>query len=92
MNLFGERQTSEPAHVERIKAWARATWALADDATVMVTELSCHEPGCPPVETVIALLEAPGRISRHKIHKRAGDVSQADVEALASGGDAHHGH
>ena len=47
----------------------------------MVTELACSEPGCPPVETVIALL-APGRQDQVKIHKGLADVTSADVEAL----------
>lgn len=92
MNLFGGRRTIDSAQVERIKTWARTTWALSDDTTIMVTELECREPGCPPIETVIALLEGPGKNAQHKIHKQAGDVSQADVEALAAGGDPHHAH
>jgi hypothetical protein len=92
MNLFGGRRTIDPAQVERIKTWARTTWALSDDATIMVTELECREPGCPPIETVIALLEGPGKNTQHKIHKQAGEVSEADVEALAAEEDPHHAH
>jgi hypothetical protein len=91
MNLFGGRRTIDPEQAERIKAWARTTWALSDETTVMVTELECREAGCPPIETVIALLHGPGKTMQHKIHKTAGEVSQADVEALA-GEDSHHAH
>ena len=27
-----------------------------DDVTVMVNEMQCFEPGCPPLETVVTLL------------------------------------
>jgi hypothetical protein len=56
----------------------------------MVTELECREPGCPPIETVIALLEGPGKTTQFKIHKMAGDVTRSDVAQLAKGGHDHH--
>jgi len=30
----------------------------ADDDAVVVNELACTQPGCPPIETVVALLRA----------------------------------
>jgi hypothetical protein len=90
MNLFSGRRAIDPEQAERIKTWARTTWALAEDTTVMVTELECREPGCPPIETVIVLLKGPGKTSQYKIHKMAGEISQADVYALATGQEHHH--
>lgn len=92
MNLFGGRRTIDAAQMERIKIWARTTWALSDDATIMVTELECREPGCPPIETVIALLEGPGKITQHKIHKPAAEILLSDVEWLGTGEEPHHAH
>ena len=92
MSLFGGRRTIAADRAESIKAWARTLWALSDETTVMVTELECREPGCPPIETVIAVLEGPGRTTQYKIHKAADEVSQADVEALAVRGGPHHAH
>jgi hypothetical protein len=92
MNLFGGRRMIDPEQVERIKAWARTTWALSDETMVMVTELECREPGCPPIETVIALLEGPGKTLQHKIHKPAAEVVQSDVERLAKGEEPSHVH
>lgn len=92
MNLFGGRRTIAPDRAACIKAWARTLWALSDETTVMVAELECREPGCPPIETVIAVLEGPGRTTQYKIHKAADEVSQADVEALAAGGGPQHAH
>jgi hypothetical protein len=92
MNLFGGRRTIAPEQAERVKEWARACWHLPADTTVMVTELECREPGCPPIETVIALLEGPGRRRQYKIHKPAAEVSRSDVERLAAGEEPHHVH
>ncbi len=91
MNFFGGRKTIEPEQLDRIKDWARVCWDLPEDTTVMVTELECREPGCPPIETVIALLEGPGRRRQYKIHKPAADVSHSDVKRLAAG-EEHHAH
>ena len=92
MNLFGGRRTIDSEQAERIKSWVCTTWALSDDTTVMLTELECREPGCPPIETVIALLEGPGQTRQFKIHKPAGEVCRADVQALAGEREHEHGH
>lgn len=90
MNLFGGRRRIDSEQSDRIKIWARETWAVSADATVMVTELECREPGCPPIETVIALLEGPGKTRQYKIHKSAAEISRADVEGLALDIEHHH--
>lgn len=64
--------------------------AVADaEVTVLVTELECTEPGCPPIETVIALLGAVRNV-QYKIHKPVAEVGIDDVRAaLAGDGPAH---
>jgi hypothetical protein len=71
-----------------LKQLAREVLALDDDAVVMVSELQCHEPGCPPVETVIAVL---GHAARHqyKCHKPLAEVTRADLEAAVRTPHAH---
>jgi hypothetical protein len=49
------------ARAIHIAQLVRSCLKLDDDAAVTVQQLSCHEPGCPPVETVIAVLAAPTR-------------------------------
>jgi hypothetical protein len=47
----------------------------------MVNELACYEPGCPPIETVVALLrqgEPPWQV---KVHKAVVDISDDDLLA-----------
>jgi len=63
---------------------------LNNETTVMVTELKCCEPGCPPIETVIALLKGPGNTQQYKIHKTADEIGLFDVENLAIRGGSHH--
>jgi hypothetical protein len=73
-----------------VKQWVRDGLALPPDVTIMVSELACSEPGCPPVETVIALIYERGEHRQLKIHRALGDVSRADVEATLQG--EAHGH
>ncbi len=49
----------------------------------MVAELECHEEGCPPVETVIAVLEGPGQTRQWKLHQPIESVTRDDVAGLA---------
>jgi hypothetical protein len=48
------RQESEHARaLERVRNWTRESLTLADDDTVLVSEVACARPDCPPLETVI---------------------------------------
>ncbi|MGF1528512.1 MAG: hypothetical protein ACFCBW_17185 [Candidatus Competibacterales bacterium] len=56
---------------------------LPETTTLAVAELRCHEPGCPPVETVITARDAQGgRIWDWRIAKPLDAIARADVEAL----------
>jgi hypothetical protein len=71
------------SNTARIKRWVGELFALSDDAAVMVTELHCSEPGCPPLETVIAILSENGN-RQHKLHKSIEEVAEDDVRRLAA--------
>lgn len=60
MSLFADRSKTSPALASRIKEWVRHRAGVGKEASITVAELACTEPGCPPVETVVAVF-APGR-------------------------------
>jgi len=65
---------------QQIKAWVTAN--LSDDvvgAQILVTELECSEPGCPPKETVIALLASGAPARQYKVFKPLGEITETDV-------------
>jgi hypothetical protein len=70
----------------RIKTWAREILDPDGAATVLVSELACSEPGCPPVETVVALLRGPGDTVKYTIHRPSAEITRADVAGLAAEG------
>jgi len=77
-NLF-EQRTGGGTGSREIKAWVREWLALDDEVTILVTELQCHEPGCPPVETVMALLRQGQPTEQMKIHLPMAEVTREDV-------------
>jgi len=82
--LFAARRpTSMSSNTARIKRWVEELFALSDDAAVVVTELRCSEPGCSPLETVIAILSENGN-RQHKLHKSIEEVAEDDVRRLAA--------
>jgi nitrate reductase molybdenum cofactor assembly chaperone NarJ/NarW len=63
---------------ERLRAWTRARFTLGDDETVMVSEIACFVPGCPPVETHVVFWTQAGR-HHFKIFKPLAEVAADDV-------------
>lgn len=48
----------QDAALARVEALARERFRLLPSDTMMVTELACAVPGCPPLETVIVFWPA----------------------------------
>lgn len=63
----------------RLKDVVRGHFRLSEDDAIMVSELSCQVPGCPPVETLIAFWCADGQRRHLKIFKPLVDVTPADL-------------
>ena len=82
INLSGTRPKYQRNQVVQIKKWAIESFELTEDTSVLVTELQCTEEGCPPLETVIAILEGPGQTRQYKLHKALVEVALSDVAAL----------
>jgi len=76
-------RTGASSNCGNVKRWVRDLFVLADEATVMVTELRCSEAGCPPLETVIAILSVDGN-RQYKMHKPMAEVTQDDLRGLAA--------
>ena len=84
---------SRGVRARAVKSWVREAARVEDDATIMVSELTCVEPGCPPLEVVMAVLR-PGRPpEQRKLHKALAEVGPEDVRAAwATTADDHHEH
>jgi hypothetical protein len=45
----------------RLKAETRPLLGLSADVVISVTELACREPGCPDIETIVAVMQVGER-------------------------------
>ena len=72
------RSADHSATIECVRAWARARFALADDETVMVSEIACTVPGCPPIETHVVFWTAAGR-HHFQVFKPLAEVVEDDL-------------
>jgi len=62
----------------RLRGWTRARFGLAADATVMVSEIACAVPGCPPIETHLVFWSEVGR-HHYTIFKPLAEVIEDDL-------------
>ncbi|NET49870.1 MAG: hypothetical protein F6K09_14375 [Merismopedia sp. SIO2A8] len=84
MSLFAKRSpTANPLKLQQIKGWVSDCLSLDSSTIVSISQLRCNEPGCPPVETVIAIMTHPTQT--YKIHKAAPDVMCDDVVSTIRG-------
>lgn len=82
MNLFRSRDKENPQQEARLQAirdlreTVRRVLTCTEDDTVIVQELTCVEPGCPPIETVIGVQRQDGSQTTVKIHMPVTEVSE----------------
>lgn len=90
-----KKNSSQTTYIRLIKSWVE-NQPSTTGCSILVTELKCTEPGCPPIETVIALLPDPKsgiKKRQFKIHKPLSGVTEEDVvRALSEQGGHDHKH
>lgn len=71
MTMRRSKRTPEHASAaERVADWTRRRFGLTPGMTVLVAEVACGLPGCPPIESVISFWTAPDRRHSFKVFKR----------------------
>ncbi len=61
-----------------MKEWTRERFKLPEEAAILVAEIVCALPGCPPLETVVAFWTADQMRHHFKLFKRAEEVVYDD--------------
>lgn len=67
------------AALERVRGWTRARFGLADGAAILVAQVACSLPGCPPLETVVAFWTGPATRHQFKLFKPLAEVVEDDL-------------
>ena len=79
--LLGSFRKS-PEHLDaldRVDQWTRARFSLPGHMIVVVSEIECGLPGCPPLETVVAFWTDEDTRHHFKIFKPVADVVEDDL-------------
>lgn len=63
--------------LDRVREWARERFELGEGA-ILVAEVACAVPGCPPIETVIAFWSDERR-HHFKVFKPVAAVTTDDL-------------
>jgi nitrate reductase delta subunit len=78
--LTSLRKTPEDREARRrVKDWTRERFRLQEDAAILVTEIACGVPGCPPLETVVAFWTEGDRRHHFKVFKPVVEVGEDDL-------------
>ncbi len=77
MLAFSKKSPEHTAALDRVREWVRARFSLGDTA-ILVAEVACAVPGCPPLETVIAFWSDERRY-HFKVFKPVAEVTDADL-------------
>jgi nitrate reductase delta subunit len=68
----------DPEAIARVREWVRQRFSLAADVAIMVSEVACNQPGCPPLETVVAFWENSMRY-HFKLFKPVAEVTSDNL-------------
>jgi hypothetical protein len=75
----GKQDPKEIAARRRVKHWTRERFKLAPDAPILIAQVTCSLPGCPPLETVVAFWTEGDKRHQFKLFKPVADVVADDL-------------
>ena len=88
MDLFTKSTPKvELEKLNQIKAWVYLKLEINTEISISISQLQCQEPGCPPLETVIAVMTNPP--TQYKIYKPAFQIAEEDIKKLSDSSSTH---
>ena len=82
MNDMFNKKKANPVNIRYLKEAISKELKLPETTILSIAELSCHEPGCPPKETVITANALDGTSKTWKIAKSIDTIDNFDIESL----------
>ena len=76
--MRSRKRGADGAAPARVRAWTQARFKLTEDDTVMVSQITCAVPGCPPIETHVVFWTTLGR-HHFKVFKPLAEVAEDDL-------------
>ena len=81
MGMF-DRKNTNPEIVRNLKNKITDKLKLPESTMLSIAELNCHEPNCPPKETVITTRAMNGSVESWRIAKSITDINLEDLKIL----------
>ena len=80
--IYVQSKKKNPEITRKIKMLIQEQFNLTDDTLISLSELNCHEPNCPPTETVITTRALNGESCIWKIAKPISEIKIEDIKKL----------
>jgi nitrate reductase delta subunit len=75
---FIKKSPQHHAALAQVRQWTRERFKLGGEETILVSEVTCQLPGCPPLETVVAFWTEKGR-HHFKVFKPVAELVPDDL-------------
>ena len=79
--MFNRKRPAAGA-VGHLKKLVAEALKLSEDTTLSIAELTCHDSGCPPIETVITARKTDGEQKNWRIAKPISEIKEADINEM----------
>ena len=66
----------------KLKIQISKKYQLPESTIISIAELACHEPGCPPIETIITARAENGSMQNWRIGKSIDKIEESDLSQL----------
>jgi hypothetical protein len=76
---FSKKSEGHLQALDRVTEQTRLRFRLGPEVVVLVSEIACSLPGCPPLETVVVFWTAAGVRHRFKIFKTVIEITEEDL-------------
>ena len=84
MNDMFNKKIAKPENIRYLKEIISKKLKLPETTIISIAELSCHEPGCPPKETVVTTNAIDGTSKTWKIEKPIDEINGFDIEKFST--------
>ena len=69
-------------NIRNLKIIISEKYNIPENSTLSIAELACHEPNCPPIETIITERNENGKVRNWRIAKPINDIQETDINNL----------
>ena len=77
-------------NIRNLKIIISEKYNIPENSTLSIAELACHEPNCPPIETIITERNEKGKVRNWRIAKPINDIQETDINNLNNSDNHNH--